>query len=60
MPRTCCLVPQLAISRCMISPCAPLLLAGEPKGQTYGGVYQPGPEEQGVAEAATYSSPTRE
>ncbi|KAI7836797.1 hypothetical protein COHA_009342 [Chlorella ohadii] len=33
---------------------------GEPKGQTYGGVYQPGPEEQGVAEAATYSSPTRE
>ena len=38
----------------------PLPLAGEPKGQTYGGVYQPGPEEQGVAEAATYSSPTRE
>lgn len=34
--------------------------AGEPKGQTYGGVYQPGPEETGTAEAATYSAPTRE
>lgn len=34
--------------------------AGEPKGQTYGGVYQPGPEERGAAEAATYSAPTRE
>lgn len=36
------------------------LPAGEPKGQTYGGVYQPGPEERGAAEAATHAGPTRE
>lgn len=42
------------------TPCNPAPRPGEPKGQTYGGVYQPGPEERGTAEAATYSAPTRE
>ncbi|KAL4439221.1 hypothetical protein ABPG77_004123 [Micractinium sp. CCAP 211/92] len=32
---------------------------GEPVGETYGGVYQPGAAEKGTAEAATYAYPTR-
>ena len=34
--------------------------AGEPKGETYGGVYQPTEAQAGSAEAATYAYPTRE
>lgn len=33
---------------------------GEPKGETYGGVYEATPANRGAAEAAGYSSPTRE
>ena len=34
--------------------------AGEPTGETYGGVYQHTAESRGAAEAATYAYPTKE
>lgn len=40
--------------------CAAAAAAGEPKGETYGGVYEATPANRGAAEAAGYSSPTRE